>query len=111
MAIIIIGSGAKFGADQTAGFGGENTQGTTSTKSSQESQALNAEGAIIAVALTQIQEEISVDALLTDGTTPPSIGDTLGGGFVSGVTVTTSNTDFQKISVTIKKYADINAGG
>lgn len=106
MAVILLGKG-KFGADKTLGSFAEMTQSTTKNSTANETQALDADGAIVGIALTQVGDEITVEALLTDQTQPPEIGDTIAGGYVSNVSVTTSNTDFQRVSVTIKKYADL----
>lgn len=106
MALKIIGKGA-FGADSS----NTGAQSVTETKSVTETLALNKDGDVIGVALTQETTEKTVEVIVTSDANVPAIGDTFDGGTVTQVEKNSSNTDFQRYTVTTKIWGSLSAGG
>lgn len=98
MALKIIGKG-KFGVDDS----NTNAQSATETTSVTETLAMNKDGDIIGVALSAQTTEKTLEVLVTDDA-PPAIGDKIGSATVTQVELTSSNTDFQRYTVTTKDW-------
>lgn len=98
----IIGKGT-FGANSSK----EGAQSVTKTSSVTETVALDKDGEVIGVALTQETQETSYEILYLPGETVPKVGDSYEGGVVTGVTEQSSNGDFRKYTVTVKIWGGV----
>lgn len=90
------------GAEATIGI----VQSTNNNSTAEVAEARDENGKVIAMKAYSVSKEVTVEALIASGATPPAAGTscTLDGvtGVVTASNVTKSNTDFQKVSVTIK---------
>lgn len=84
-------------------------QSYSSAKSANETLAINSNGEVVGVALTQITNEQTVEVLVGTESAAPEIGGTYAGltGVVTGFTKTESNSDFQRYSVTVKTWDNV----
>lgn len=102
MAIKTIGKGL-FGVDSTI----DAAQSATEEHSCTETVALNKDGEPMGVALTNKVSTKTLEVLVTGEDSPPGIGESYDGGTVLGYSLTSSNTDFRKYSVTIKVWGEL----
>lgn len=102
MAIKIIGQGT-FGVDSTI----EGAQSASENQTCNETVALNKDGEPMGVVLSNKTVEKTLEVLVTGEDTAPEIGAVYDGGTVTSVTLTSSNTDFRKYSVTIKTWGEL----
>lgn len=105
MAIKVIGKG-MFGVDSTI----DSAQSATESQSCSENVALNKDGEPIGVVLSNKSVEKSLEVLVTGDSEPPAIGETYDGGTVTAVSLSSSNTDFRKYSITIKTWGELGTG-
>lgn len=102
MAVKIIGKG-QFGVDSTI----DAAQSASENRSVSENVALNKDGEPMGVVLSNETVEKTLEVLVTGEDEAPAIGETYDGGTVTAVSITSSNTDFRKYSVTIKKWGSL----
>lgn len=101
----IIGKGT-FGADSSK----SGAQSVTKNKSATESVALDKDGEVVGVALSQETTETTYEILYSAEETIPKVGDTYEGGVVTAVSESSSNSDFRKFSVTVKTWGSVGGG-
>ena len=98
-----------WGTSSVQGRSGWLVQSCTKTKGAEEAQARNNVGEPQKIHFYAKTEEISLDVYIpSDESSFPSIGDTFGYNgtnyYVSGVTITESNTDFVRYSISGKRF-------
>lgn len=98
----VIGKGT-FGADSSK----SGAQSVTKNKSVTESVALDKDGEVIGVALSQETTETTYEILYSAEETIPKVGDTYEGGVVTAVSESSSNSDFRKFTVTVKVWGTV----
>ena len=101
----IIGKGT-FGADSSK----PGAQSVTKNKSATESVALDKDGEVVGVALSQETTETTYEILYSAEEAIPKVGDTYEGGVVTAVSESSSNSDFRKFSVTVKTWGSVGGG-
>lgn len=104
MPIKVLGQ-ATFGVDSSK----SGAQSVSENTSCTETVALNNEGDPIAVALSAKITEKTLEVIVTGDDSLPEIGENFEDGTVVAITKTSSNTDFQRYSVTVKKWDGVGA--
>ena len=83
-------------------------QSVSHNHTAQEALALNAQGEPVDAHYYQKTEELTLEAIIPDGATPPTVGGTfaLDGTvyYCTGFTHTESNTDYNKYSINCKRF-------
>lgn len=102
MAIKTIGKGT-FGVDSSI----DGAQSATENQSCSETVALDKNGEPMGVVLSNKTVEKTLEVLVTGDDSPPALGEVYDGGTVTGISLTSSNTDFRKYSVTIKTWGSL----
>ena len=105
MAVKVIGKGT-FGADSTI----EGAQSVSENRTCNETVALDKNGEPLGVALSGENTEKTIEVLVTGDSEAPAIGSVYDGGTVTSVSLTSSNSDFRKYSVTVKTWGTLGGG-
>lgn len=102
MAIKIIGKG-RFGVDSTI----EGAQSASENRTCSENVALNKDGEPMGVVLSNETVEKTLEVLVTGDDDAPALGEVYDGGTVTAVSLSSSNSDFRKYSITIKTWGEL----
>ena len=87
-------------------------QSETHNTNAQEALALNNSGEPVKAHYYQRTDEMSLEAIVPTGSTPPVVGGTFKYNskvyYVTGATQTLSNSDFEKYSISAKRFVTTN---
>ena len=97
--VVVIGN-YDIGADSSKTM----AQSVSKSTNGQETRAIDKDGNIVGVVISQIVSTRTIEMIMTPGELEPEIGADYDGGKVTDVQVNSSNSDFKRLTVTVTDY-------